>query len=149
MLSDLESLEKRVPAAQKKATQGDKENKLLASVLAQALELLREGKPARLTCPGTDEEERKVFASGSAAHRQAGALCLQCRRGSGGQWQRLLRARVRKGQGRRRQRRDRLRRDRSELIGMDDEERMVFLEEMGLHETGLARVIRAGYDCST
>jgi ribosome-binding ATPase YchF (GTP1/OBG family) len=32
----------------------------------------------------------------------------------------------------------------SELVGMDAEERMVFLEEMGLHETGLARVIRAG-----
>ena len=34
----------------------------------------------------------------------------------------------------------------SELTGMDDDERMVFLEEMGLHETGLARVIRSGYD---
>ena len=34
----------------------------------------------------------------------------------------------------------------SELVGMDAEERMVFLEEMGLHETGLARVIRSGYD---
>jgi ribosome-binding ATPase YchF (GTP1/OBG family) len=29
---------------------------------------------------------------------------------------------------------------------MDADERMVFLEEMGLHETGLARVIRAGYE---
>src|SRR3546814_20370560 len=26
------------------------------------------------------------------------------------------------------------------------DERMLFLEEMGLHETGLARVIRAGYE---
>jgi ribosome-binding ATPase YchF (GTP1/OBG family) len=34
----------------------------------------------------------------------------------------------------------------AELVGMDPEERMAFLEEMGLHETGLARVIRAGYD---
>ena len=29
---------------------------------------------------------------------------------------------------------------------MDMDERLAFLEEMGLHETGLARVIRAGYD---
>ena len=29
---------------------------------------------------------------------------------------------------------------------MDMDERLVFLEEMGLHETGLARVIRSGYD---
>jgi len=34
----------------------------------------------------------------------------------------------------------------SELVGMDLEDRMVFLEEMGLHETGLTRIIRAGYE---
>src|SRR5215217_5450013 len=61
MLSDLESLEKRVPAAQKKAAQGDKEAKITASVLGQALELLREGKPARLTQP-KDEDEARVFS---------------------------------------------------------------------------------------
>ena len=43
MLSDLESLEKRVPAFVKKAGQGDKEAKVAASVLGQALDLLREG----------------------------------------------------------------------------------------------------------
>ena len=34
----------------------------------------------------------------------------------------------------------------AELVGMEAEERMVFLEELGLHETGLARIIRSGYD---
>ena len=48
MLADLDSLEKRVPAAQKKAAQGDKEAKLITGVLGQALDLLRAGKPARL-----------------------------------------------------------------------------------------------------
>ena len=80
MLADLESLEKRVPAAAKKAAQGDKEAKIVASVLGQALELLREGKPARLTEP-KDEEEARVLRAGAAADRQAGALCLQRRRG--------------------------------------------------------------------
>src|SRR5688572_3149881 len=61
MLADLESLEKRVPAAQKKAAQGDKEAKLVASVLGQALELLRAGQPARLIVP-KDDEEARVFA---------------------------------------------------------------------------------------
>ena len=60
LLSDLESLEKRVPAFQKKANSGDKEAKIAANVLGQALELLREGKPARLTEPG-DEEEQRIF----------------------------------------------------------------------------------------
>jgi len=61
MLADLESLEKRVPNAQKRATGGDKEAKIMASVLGQALELLRDGKPARLTEPN-DEEEARIFA---------------------------------------------------------------------------------------
>ncbi|MEO6198631.1 MAG: DUF933 domain-containing protein, partial [Sphingomicrobium sp.] len=34
----------------------------------------------------------------------------------------------------------------SELVAMDMDERIAFLEEMGLHETGLTRVIRSGYD---
>ncbi|HAW36870.1 MAG TPA: redox-regulated ATPase YchF, partial [Erythrobacter sp.] len=60
LLADLESLEKRVPAAAKRATSGDKEAKLMANVLGQALELLKDGKPARLTEP-KDEEEARVF----------------------------------------------------------------------------------------
>ena len=34
----------------------------------------------------------------------------------------------------------------SELVGMEMEDRLVFLDEMGLHETGLGRIIRSGYD---
>src|SRR3712207_2504668 len=60
MLSDLESLEKRVPSLAKKAQQGAKEAKIQASVLGQALDLLRQSKPARLTEP-KDEEERKAL----------------------------------------------------------------------------------------
>ncbi len=61
LLSDLESLEKRVPNLVKRGQQGDKESKIAASVLGQTLELLREGKPARLTRP-KDEEEARLFA---------------------------------------------------------------------------------------
>src|SRR3546814_15166128 len=57
MLADLESLEKRVPNLVKKAQQGDKEAKIQASVLGQALELLRASKPARLTEPKDPEEK--------------------------------------------------------------------------------------------
>src|SRR5215204_4837452 len=60
MLADLDSLEKRVPALVKKAQQGDKEAKVQASVLGQALELLRASKPARLVEP-KDSEEAKAL----------------------------------------------------------------------------------------
>ena len=78
MLADLDSLERRVPNLVKKAQQGDKEAKIEASVLGQALDLLRDSKPARLTRP-KDVEEEKALAARPAADRQAGALRLQCR----------------------------------------------------------------------
>lgn len=145
MLSDLESLEKRVPAAQKKAAQGDKEAKVTASVLGQALDLLREGKPARLTQP-RDEDEARVFAQAqlltakpvlyvcnveeaSAANGNAFTAKVFEKAKAEGANAVIVSAAIE-----------------SELVGMDPEERMVFLEEMGLHETGLARIIRSGYD---
>ncbi|MEO5707386.1 MAG: redox-regulated ATPase YchF [Alteraurantiacibacter sp.] len=145
MLSDLDSLEKRVPAAQKKAAQGDKEQKIVASVLGQALDLLREGKPARLVEP-KDDEEARVFAQAqlltakpvlyvcnveedSAAEGNAfSARVFEKARAEGANAV-IVSAAIE-----------------SELVDMDPEERLVFLEEMGLHETGLARVIRSGYD---
>ena len=60
MLADLDALEKRQPAAEKKGKQGDKEQKELAERMMRALVLLREGKPARLVERIPDEE--KIFA---------------------------------------------------------------------------------------
>src|ERR1700677_2074816 len=47
MLADLDSLERRVVAAQKKARGGDKEAKIQLEVMEPVLEALREGRPAR------------------------------------------------------------------------------------------------------
>jgi len=145
MLADLESLEKRVPAAQKKATGGDKEAKIMASVLGQALDLLREGKPARLTQP-KDIEEARVFAQAqlltakpvlyvcnveeeSAAEGNAFSARVFDKARAEGANAVIVSAAIE-----------------ADLVGMDMDERMVFLEEMGLHETGLNRIIRSGYD---
>jgi GTP-binding protein YchF len=145
MLSDLESLEKRVPAFQKKASQGDKEAKVAASVLGKALDLLRDGKPARRTVPD-GEDEARVFAQAqlltakpvlyvcnvdedSAAEGNAFSAAVFAKAKAEGANAVIVSAAIE-----------------SELVGMDAEERLVFLEEMGLHETGLARVIRSGYD---
>ncbi|EGD58826.1 translation-associated GTPase [Novosphingobium nitrogenifigens DSM 19370] len=145
MLADLDSLEKRVPAAQKKATGGDKEAKIMASVLGQALELLREGKPARLTEP-KDEEEARVFRQAqlltakpvlyvcnveeeSASNGNAFSARVFEKAKAEGAEAVIVSAAIE-----------------ADLVGMDGDERLAFLEEMGLHETGLNRVIRAGYE---
>lgn len=145
MLSDLESLEKRVAAAQKKANSGDKEAKVLISVLGQALDLLREGKPARLTVP-KDDDEARIFAQAqlltakpvlyvcnvdeeSAATGNAFSEKVFAKAKAEGATAVIVSAAIE-----------------SDLVGMAPEERTEFLSELGLHETGLARIIRAGYD---
>jgi GTP-binding protein YchF len=144
MLADLESLEKRVPAAAKRATGGDKEAKAMASVLGQALELLREGKPARLTVPNDDEEARLFkqaqlltakpvlyvcnVAEEDAATGNALSEKVFAKAAAEGAEAVVVSAAIE-----------------AELVAMPEEDRGEFLEALGLTESGLARVIRAGY----
>ena len=145
MLSDLESLEKRVPAAQKKAAQGDKEAKITASVLGQALELLREGKPARLTVP-KDEEEARVFAQAQLI--TAKPVLYVCN---------VEEEAASDGNGFSARVFDKAKAEganavvvsaaiEAEIVTMPLEERADFLGALGLEEAGLARIIRAGYE---
>jgi GTP-binding protein YchF len=144
MLSDLESLEKRVPNLVKKGQQGDKEAKIGASVLGQALELLREGKPARLTQP-KDEEEARVFAQAQlltakpvlyvcnvneedAAEGNALSAKVFDKAAAEGAQAVVVSAAIE-----------------AEIATMEPADRQEFLSDLGLTETGLARVIRAGY----
>ncbi|MEQ8310403.1 MAG: redox-regulated ATPase YchF [Sphingopyxis sp.] len=145
LLADLESLEKRVPAFAKKAAQGDKEAKIAASVLGQALDLLRDGKPARLVEPKDAEEARVLRTAqlltskpvlyvcnvdeGSAANGNAFSEKVFAKAAAEGAQAVVVSAAIE-----------------SELVTMDMADRMEFLSEMGLTETGLARVIRAGYE---
>ncbi|HZF96178.1 MAG TPA: redox-regulated ATPase YchF [Allosphingosinicella sp.] len=145
MLADLESLEKRVPALAKKATQGDKEAKVQASVLGQALELLRDSKPARLVQP-RDAEEKLAFEraqlltakpvlyvcnvdEGDAAEGNAHSARVFEKAAAEDARAVIVSAAIE-----------------AEIVTMAPEDRGEFLSDLGLVETGLARVIRAGYD---
>jgi ribosome-binding ATPase len=145
MLADLESLEKRVPNLAKKAAQGDKEAKVQASVLGQALELLRDSKPARLTEP-RDAEERLALEraqlltakpvlyvcnvdEGDAAEGNAHSARVFARAEAEDAKAVIVSAAIE-----------------AEIVTMAPEDRGEFLADLGLSETGLARVIRAGYD---
>jgi ribosome-binding ATPase len=144
MLADLESLEKRVPNLAKKAAQGDKEAKVAAAVLGGALDLLRAGKPARLTVP-KDEEERRMLdqaqlltakpvlyvcnvEEASAAEGNAHSARVFEKAAAEGAQAVVVSAAIE-----------------AEIATMPAEDRGEFLGELGLTETGLARVIRAGY----
>jgi len=145
MLADLDSLEKRVPNLVKKAQQGDKEAKVQASVLGQALELLRASKPARLTEP-KDEEEKKALEraqlltakpvlyvcnvdEGDAASGNAHSARVYEKAAAEGAGAVVISAAIE-----------------AEIATMDPGDRPEFLADLGLEETGLSQVIRAGYD---
>jgi GTP-binding protein YchF len=145
MLADLESLEKRVPNLAKKAQQGDKEAKVQASVLGQALELLRASKPARLTEP-KDEEERVALEraqlltakpvlyvcnvdEADAASGNAHSARVFDKAAAEGAKAVIISAAIE-----------------AEIATMPAEDRAEFLKDLGLEETGLSRIIRAGYE---
>ncbi|WP_309661629.1 redox-regulated ATPase YchF [Sphingomonas sp.] len=144
MLADLDSLERRVPNLVKKAQQGDKDAKIEASVLGQALDLLRASKPARLTKPKDVEEQRALdraqlltakpvlyvcnvdesdAAQGNAL--SARVFKLATAEGAGAV---VISAAIE-----------------AEIATLDEADRAAFLADLGLVETGLTRVIRAGY----
>jgi GTP-binding protein YchF len=145
LLADLESLEKRVPNLVKKGQQGDKESKIAASVLTQALELLREGKPARLTQP-KDEEEARVFSQAQLITAKPILYVCNVNEEDAAKGNSLSDQVFAKAKAEGANAVVVSAAIEAELVGMEMDERLAFLEEMGLTETGLARVIRSGYD---
>ncbi|MEL7319599.1 MAG: redox-regulated ATPase YchF [Pseudomonadota bacterium] len=144
MLADLESLEKRVSNAEKRATAGDKEAKILASVLGQALELLKDGKPARLVEP-KDEEEAKAFAQAQLLTAKPVLYVCNVAEDEAAEGNALSEAVFAKAKAEGAQAVVVSAAIEAELIAMPEGERGEYLEALGLSESGLARVIRAGY----
>ena len=144
MLSDLESLEKRVPAAAKRATGGDKEAKIMASVLGQALDLLRDGKPARLTEP-KDDEEARIFAQAQLLTAKPVLYVCNVAEEDAAEGNELSAKVFEKAAAEGAQAVVVSAAIESELVGMEQADRAEYLAELGLEESGLSRVIRAGY----
>ncbi|MFL6731668.1 MAG: redox-regulated ATPase YchF, partial [Sphingomicrobium sp.] len=145
MLADLDSLERRVPSLVKKAQQGDKEAKIEASVLSQALDLLRASKPARLTQPKDVEEEKALERAqlltakpvlyvcnvdeGDAASGNALSARVFEKAAAESAKAVVISAAIE-----------------AEIATLPADEREAFLSDLGLHETGLNRMIQAGYE---
>jgi GTP-binding protein YchF len=143
MLADLESLEKRVDALEKKAKSNDKEAKETLGLVNRALALLREGKPARLM--ERKPEEEKLFHSlglltsapllyacnveeASAATGNAFSRKVEARAKEEGAMSVVISAKIE-----------------SEIATLPPDERADYLAAVGLNETGLDRLVQAGY----
>ncbi|MFL5207859.1 MAG: redox-regulated ATPase YchF [Microvirga sp.] len=144
MLADLDSLEKRVVALEKRARGGDKEAKEALDLVSRALELLREGQPARLV--ERKPEEERAFAmlglltskpvlyvcnveEGSADKGNGASDKVFARAAEEGAKAVVVSAKIE-----------------SEIAVLPADEQKDYLEAVGLAEPGLNRVIRAGYD---
>jgi GTP-binding protein YchF len=143
MLADLDSLEKRVDALEKKAKGNDKEAKDTLGLVNRALALLREGKPARLM--ERKPEEEKLFHSlglltsapvlyacnveeASAASGNAFSRKVEARAKEEGAMSVVISAKIE-----------------SEIAVLPSDERADYLAAIGLKETGLDRLVQAGY----
>lgn len=144
MLADLESLEKRTEALVKKIRSGDKEAKKQSELIDRALVALREGKPARLVSLADDEVrtfrnlqlltakpvlyvcnvDEESAATGNSFSNKIAEKAASENAGAV-----VISAAIE-----------------SEVAQLNTEEREEFLTELGLTETGLGRIIRAGYD---
>jgi hypothetical protein len=144
MLADLDSLERRIVALEKKAKMGEKEAKVQAEVMNIALALLREGKPARLA--KLNDEQQIVYGQlglltakpvvfvanvdeGSAATGNAYSARVAERAKQEGAAFVAISAKIE-----------------SEIAQLPPAERDDFLQTLGLEEPGLNRLIRAGYE---
>ncbi|HVY58736.1 MAG TPA: redox-regulated ATPase YchF [Xanthobacteraceae bacterium] len=143
MLADLDSLERRVDALEKKARGGDKESREMLDLVQRALALLRDGKPARLIVR-KPEEEKTFHLLGLLTAKPVLYVCNveEAAAGSGNAYSRLVEERARQeGAGcvvisAKIE---------SEIAVLPAAERKDYLAAVGLEEAGLDRLIRAGY----
>jgi hypothetical protein len=145
MLADLESLERRVPNLVKKAQQGDKEAKIEASVLGQALELLQASKPARLVKPKDHEEERALQRAQLLTAKPVLYAC-NVDEGDAASGNTLSERVVEKAAAEGAKAVVISAAIEAEIATLPVEDREHFLADLGLHETGLNRMIHAAYE---
>ena len=143
MLADLESIEKRLTGLVRKLKGGDKEAVLANELLLRAKNVLEEGKPARFVEVAQDERkawdmlqlltakpvlyvcnvEEENAADGNAHSKAVAAMAAGEAAASV-----VISAAIEE-----------------QISQLDDDDANMFLEEMGLEEAGLSRLIKAGY----
>jgi hypothetical protein len=144
MLADLESLERRIVPIEKRAKTGDKEAMLLYSLMTKALDLLRQGRPAR-AAELTAEEREPYCKLALLTEKPVLYVCNvdEASAGTGNaESARMFEAAKRQGAGAIAI----AARIEEDLAQLPLAERAEYLVSLGLEEPGLNRLIRAGYD---
>ena len=143
MLADLDSLEKRAYGLQKRARGGDKEASAQLTLIEPILAALQEGHPARTAIPKGEEEAVRrlqlmtskpvlyvcnVEEASAATGNAFSARVFEMAKAQGAKAV-IVSAAIE-----------------AEISQMADADRAEFLESLGLPDSGLDRIIRAGYE---
>ncbi len=145
MLADLDSLERRVTAAQKKAKSGDAETRAQLAIMEPVLDALRDGKPARSVA--FDPEQQRILRTlGLITSKPVLYVCNveESAAGTGNPFSAAVAEFARAQSAASVVISAAIEAEVSQLG--DEAEKREFLASLGLAETGLTRVIRAGYD---
>ncbi|MCG6902262.1 MAG: redox-regulated ATPase YchF [Rhodobacter sp.] len=144
MLADIESIEKRLQGLLRKVRGGDKDALQQERLLKSALTVLEQGQPARTV--EVDAEDAKAWkmlqllttkpilyvcnvAEEEAATGNAHSAAVAAKAAAEGAAAVVISARIEE-----------------EISQLDPEEAVMFLEELGLKEAGLDKLIRAGHE---
>ena len=144
MLADIESIEKRLQGLVRKVRGGDKEAVQQERLLKDALAVLEDGRPARVV--EVTEDDAKAWkmlqllttkpvlyvcnvGESEAAEGNEHSTKVAEMAAAQGNSHVIISAQIEE-----------------EISQLEDDEAEMFLEEMGLEEAGLDRLIRAGYD---
>ena len=149
MIADLESLEKRYEQAKKKAqTGGDKEAKLCAEVMGPIVEALRAGKPARTAAPDMSQKDAyKQYKMLQLLTSKPVLYVCNVDENSAAEGNEFSKRVFEKAKNENASAVIISAEIESEVAQLDNqEEKNEFLESLGLAETGLAKIIRAGYE---
>lgn len=144
MLADMESLEKRLPALEKKVRIKDPQALVQYPLMERALELLKQGKPARyLQCKPEEQHEIQNLQLITTKPILYACNVSESDAAQGNAWTAQVKAHAEKEGARIAIISAAIE---AEVATLDSEdEKTAFLQSMGLEETGLARVIREGY----
>ena len=143
MLADMDSLEKRRANLEKKAKSGDKEAKATIELVDLALAELREGRPARnAEVPEDMAKEWKMLQLLTSKPVMFVANVDEDSAGTGNEYSKMVEDRAAKEGAACVMISAKIE---SELALLEDDERAEYLEEIGLEEPGLDRLIHVGY----
>ncbi len=144
IIADMESLEKRIPAMEKKA-KTEKEIAAQIEIAKRVLELLKEGKAARLVTVNSAEEEKILKGLQLITSKQQLFVCnLKEHELAGNKYSEMV---EKFGQENGYKVLKICAQIEAEIAGLESEaEKIEFLESVGLKETGLSQIISNSYD---